>query len=532
MEYDFVVVGAGSAGCALAARLSESGRHSVCLLEAGPRDTNPWIHIPVGYFRTMGDPRSDWRYVTRSDPGLAGRSIPWPRGRVLGGSSSINGLLYVRGQPEDYDGWAQMGCTGWGWDEVLPLFRRAETWEGGDPDGLRGSDGPLSVQNSRLSREVVDLWLEAAVAAGFRRNPDYNGVEQEGVGHFQMTMRGGRRCSAAAAYLRPAKGRPNLHVVTEAQAERVLFEGGRAVGASFRRGDATETVRARREVILSAGAIGSPQLLMLSGLGPGAQLRANGIEVRRDVGQVGRNLQDHLQARPVYRTRLPTINSETSSLVKQAGIALRYALTQRGPMTMAASLGTGFLKTDPRMATPDIQFHIQPWSADRPADGPHRFDAFTASVLQLRPESAGHLELTGPSMDDHPAIHPNYLSTETDRRTLVEGIRIARRISRATPLAEHVTVEHAPGPEVPDDDYEGLLDWARRTAVTIYHPTGTCRMGPDDAAPTDPRLRVRGVDGLRVADCSIMPRIVSANTNAPAIMIGEKAADLILEDAR
>ena len=531
MEFDYVVVGAGSAGCALAARLSEDGRRTVCLLEAGPRDLNPWIHVPVGYFRTMGNPGTDWRYVTQPDDGLAGRSIPWPRGRVLGGSSSINGLLYVRGQAEDYDGWRQMGCVGWGWDDVLPLFKRAERWDGDDPDALRGRDGPLSVQPSRISRAVVDLWVEAAVAAGYRRNPDYNGADQEGVGHFQMTMRGGRRCSAAVAYLNPARRRPNLRIVTGAQTERLLIAEGRATGVRYRRGGAFGEVRARAEVILSAGAIGTPQILMLSGIGPGAHLQAMGLDVARDAGAVGRNLQDHLQARPVFKTDLGTINTETSSLLKQAGIALRYALTQRGPMTMAASLGTGFLKTDPRLATPDIQFHIQPFSADRPADGPHPFDAFTASVLQLRPESTGHLELVSPRMDDHPAIHPNYLSSETDRRTIVEGIRVARRISRARPLADHVVAEHAPGRAIADDDEAGLLDWARRTAVTIYHPTGTARMGADAEAVVDPRLRVRGIAGLRVADCSIMPRIVSANTNAPAIMIGEKCADMVLEDA-
>ncbi|MDA8587267.1 GMC family oxidoreductase N-terminal domain-containing protein [Rhodobacteraceae bacterium] len=531
MKFDFVVVGAGSAGCALANRLSECGKYSVALLEAGPTDSSPWIHIPIGYFRTMDNPRSDWCYKTQADPGIAGRSIPWPRGRVLGGSSSINGLLYVRGQPEDYDGWSQMGCTGWSWDDVLPFFKRSESWEGSDTSGLRGEDGPLSVQHSRLTRDVVDKWVEAAVAAGYRSNPDYNGPEQEGVGHFQLTMKGGRRCSSAAAYLTPFRSRKNLHVITDIQTEKILIEDGRAVGVRSRHKGQMKDVSARCEVILCAGAIGSPQILMLSGIGDSDELKSHGIDVKVDLKGVGKNLQDHLQARPVFKTDLTTINTETSNIFKQAMIALQYLTTQRGPMTMAASLGTGFLKTEDHLATPDIQFHIQPWSADKPADGPHNFSAFTSSVLQLRPESAGHLSLTSADIDDHPEIHPNYLSTETDCRTIVKGIQIARKIARTEPLKSHITEEHAPGDGIAFDDEEATLDWARRTSVTIYHPTGTCKMGIDPMAVLDPTLRVKGIRGLRVADASIMPRIVSGNTNAPAVMIGEMASALVLKDA-
>ncbi|MEM1267340.1 MAG: GMC family oxidoreductase N-terminal domain-containing protein [Pseudomonadota bacterium] len=532
MEVDFVIVGAGSAGCALAARLSESGRYSVALIEAGPRDRNPWIHIPVGYFRTMGNPRTDWCYRTEADPGIAGRGINWPRGRVLGGSSSINGLLYVRGQPQDYDGWAQLGCTGWSWESVLPCFKRAETWKGPNGTALRGTEGPLSVQTSRLSREIVDLWVDAACSAGYKRTEDYNDADQEGVGYFQLTMSGGRRCSSAVAYLKPARGRTNLAILTDAQTEKVLIEDGRAVGVRVRHSGQMREIRARAEVVLSAGAIGSPQILMLSGIGDPEEMRPHGIDIRADVPGVGKNLQDHLQARPVFKTGLPTINTETNSLLKQAGIALQYALTGKGPMTMAASLGTGFLKTEPHLETPDIQFHIQPFSADSPSEGAHPFSAFTASVLQLRPESAGHISLRSSNMDDHPAIHPNYLATDTDCRTIVKGIQVARRIAAHEPLRSQISEEHAPGADVAFDDEEATLDWARRTAVTIYHPTGTCKMGTDPMAVVDPRLRVRGVTGLRVADASIMPKIVSGNTNAPAIMIGERASDLILEDVR
>lgn len=532
VEFDFVIVGAGSAGCAIANRLSASGAHSVAILEAGPKDTNPWIHIPVGYFKTMGNPKSDWRYVTQADDGIAGRSIPWPRGRVLGGSSSINGLLYVRGQPQDFDGWAQMGNTGWGWDDVLPYFKRAETWKGPNGTAVRGTDGPLSVSPTRLRREIVDRWVEAALAAGYKEAPDYNDLDQEGVAYFQLTLDKGMRCSAAVAYLKPARSRQNLQIITNAQTEKVLIDEGRATGVRARVNGQMTDIRARCEVILSAGAIGSPQILMLSGIGAGDELAAHGIGVQADLKGVGKNLQDHLQARPVFKTDLSTINIETNNIFKQAMIALQYAVRQTGPMTMAASLGTGFLKTEEHLETPDIQFHIQPWSADRPADGPHRFSAFTASVLQLRPESTGHLELKSASMDDHPLIHPNYLATDTDCRTLVKGIKIARRIAQHEPLKSHISEEHAPGLDVGLDDDDATLNWARRTAVTIYHPTGTCKMGTDPMAVVDPRLKVHGISGLRVADCSVMPRITSGNTNAPAIMIGEKASDMILKDAR
>ncbi len=530
MEFDYVIVGAGSAGCVLANRLSDGGKFQVALLEAGGRDSSPWIHVPVGYFKTMGNPKTDWGYQTEPDPGLNGRALKWPRGRVLGGSSSINGLLYVRGQAADYDHWRQLGNAGWGWEDVLPLFKRAESYAGGDPE-IRGRHGPLSVSDSAVSRECVDLYLDAAVNAGYPRTDDYNGASQEGVGHFQLTMRNGRRCSSAVAYLGPAKRRRNLTILTDCPAERLVFDGKRATGVEVTHQGTRKTIKARKEIVLSAGAIGSPQLLMVSGIGDPEMLAPHGIETRHALTGVGKNLQDHLQARPVYKTTLSTINTEINSLVKQGLIALHYAATRTGPMTMAASLGTAFLKTRPDLAEPDIQFHVQPFSASQKINKPHEFNAFTASVLQLRPESAGHMELRSADMRDHPVIHPNYLATKTDQDVIVEGIRIARKIARTEPVASVITEEYTPGPDVKDDDYDAVLDWARSNATTIYHPTGTCKMGQDDMAVVDEKLRVRGIAGLRVADASIMPVIVSGNTNAPTIMIGEKASDMVLADA-
>lgn len=532
MEADYVIVGAGSAGCVLANRLSANPDVKVILLEAGGRDLNPWIHIPVGYFKTMHNPAVDWCYRTEPDPGLNGRQLDWPRGKVLGGSSSLNGLLYVRGQPQDYDRWAQMGNPGWAWDDVLPLFKRSENQERG-ADDFHGTEGPLSVSNMRLSRPICDAWVEAAQAAGYPFNPDYNGATQEGVGYFQLTTRNGRRCSSAVAFLNPARSRPNLKIVTRAAASRILFDGKRATGVAYRdAGGIEHTVKARVEVILSSGAIGSPQLLMVSGIGEADHLREHGITVRHDLKGVGKNMQDHLQARLVFKCKEPTLNDEVRSLLDQARIAVKYALNRRGPMAMAASLATGFMRTGDHVDTPDIQFHVQPWSADSPGAGVHPFSAFTMSVCQLRPESRGMIRLASSDAAVYPKIHPNYLSTETDCRTIVEGIKIARRIARHAPLTDKISEEFRPDATLDIDNYDGTLNWARNNSTTIYHPTGTCKMGQGRDAVVDARLRVHGIGGLRVVDCSIMPEIVSGNTNAPAIMIGEKASDMILEDLK
>ncbi|WP_120501395.1 GMC family oxidoreductase [Roseovarius sp. EL26] len=530
MEADYVVVGAGSSGCVIANRLSADPKNRVILLEAGGRDINPWIHIPVGYFKTMHNPSVDWCYKTEPDPGLNGRSLDWPRGKVLGGSSSLNGLLYVRGQKQDYDRWRQMGNKGWSWEDVLPLFKRSEDQERG-ADDHHGTGGPLSVSNMRIQRPICDAWVAAAQSAGYPFNPDYNGEQQDGVGYFQLTTRNGRRCSAAVAFLKPIRNRPNLQIITHALVKRVNLDGKKTTGLTFiDRSGREQTITVTREVILSAGAINSPQILMLSGIGDAGHLKENGIEPLHDLSGVGRGLQDHLQARLVFKCNEPTLNDEVRSLFNQAKIALKYAMFRAGPMTMAASLATGFLKTHPDLETPDIQFHVQPWSADSPGEGVHPFSAFTMSVCQLRPESRGEIVLNGPDPRSYPKIHPNYLATERDCRTIVDGVNIARNIALHAPLASKISEQFRPTADLNMDDYEGTLNWARDNTASIYHPTGTCRMGHEPHAVVDDALKVHGIKGLRVADCSIMPEIVSGNTNAPAIMIGEKASDLILSN--
>jgi choline dehydrogenase len=526
---DYVIVGAGSAGCVLANRLSADPGNRVLLLEAGGRDTNPWIHIPVGYFKTMHDPRYDWCYLTDPDPGIAGRRLQWPRGKVLGGSSALNGLLYVRGQREDYDRWRELGNPGWGYDDVLPYFIRSEDFERG-PGPYHGVGGPLKISDLRLRREIAERFIEGAVEIGISRNDDYNGATQEGVAYFQQTAYKGFRWSTAKGFLRPARRRANLEVAVRAHARKVLFEGRRAVGVEYQQNGTIYRALARGAVILAAGAIGSPQILQCSGVGDGELLQSLGIPLAHHLPGVGESLQDHLQIRLVYRTKLKTLNDEVNNLINKVGIGLEYMLFQTGPMTLAASQVTIFTRSDPTVERPDIQFHMQPLSADKPGEGPHKFSAFTASVCQLRPESRGRIRIKSADPMQHPSIQPNYLSTELDRRVAVAGIKVARRIAAAPSLAPHITEEFVPGPTYQRD--EELLEAARLYSQTIYHPTSTCRMGRDDRAVVDARLRVHGIEGLRVVDASIMPEIVSGNTNAPTIMIAEKGADMILEDAR
>ncbi len=527
-SYDVVIVGAGSAGCVLANRLSAHPGLRVALLEAGGRDSYPWIHVPVGYFKTMHNPRTDWCYKTEPDPNLNGRALDWPRGKVLGGSSSINGLLYVRGQPRDFDTWRQLGNPGWSWQDVLPYFKRSEDQERG-PDEFHGVGGPLAVSNMRVRRDVCDAFIRGAEEIGIPAIHDYNGEQQEGAAYFQLTARNGLRCSTAVAFLKPARSRPNLHVITDAHVERVHLEGRRAVGVDYYRAGERRRALAAKEVILSAGAIGSRQLLQLSGIGPAELLQGLQIPCVHHLPGVGRNLQDHLQVRCVYRSKRPTLNDEVNNPLRKMLIGVEYVLFRSGPMSMGASQVAAFCRSRPELDAPDLQFHFQPLSADKPGEGLHRFSAFTASVCQLRPESRGHIELKSPDPYAYPAIHPNYLDTHTDRQAAVNGIKLTRRICATGAMQPFVAAEMLPGPQVQGD--EALLAAAREISQTIYHPVGTCKMGSDGQAVVDARLRVHGVAALRVADASIMPTITSGNTNAPTIMIAEKAADLVLEDA-
>lgn len=530
LEFDYVVVGAGSAGCVLANRLSSDGRHTVLLLEAGPKDTNIWIHVPLGYGKLFKEKAVNWMYQTEPEPGLDGRSVFQPRGKVLGGSSSINGLLYVRGQHEDYDRWRQRGNVGWGYQDVLPYFKRAENQQRG-ADDYHGVGGPLSVSDWRHDDPLSEAFVKAAVEAGVPFNADFNGVTQEGAGFFQTTTRRGRRASSAFSYLRPARGRGNLHIETNALARRIMFEGRRARAVEFGQPGRIRVARARREILVSSGAYNSPQLLQLSGVGPSDLLRSHGIEVVHDAPGVGSDLQDHLQVRLVMRcSQRITLNDVVNHPVRRVLAGLRYAAVRKGPLTIAAGTSGAFFKTDPRLATPDIQIHFIPFSTDKMGEQLHPFSGFTASVCQLRPESRGSLRIRSADPAMPPEIRINYLATETDRSANIEGIRTLRKIIAAPALRPYVTDEVYPGAKVVGD--EDILAYCRQTGSTVYHPTSTCRMGSDTLAVVDERLRVRGLEGLRVVDASIMPDLVSGNTNAPVIMIAEKASDMILEDAR
>ena len=530
LEFDYVIVGAGSAGCVLAHRLSADGKNSVLLLEAGPRDTNLWIHVPLGYGRLFKEKTVNWMYQTEPEPELDGRRVFQPRGKVLGGSSSINGLLYVRGQHEDYDRWRQHGNQGWGFDDVLPYFKKAEDQQRG-ADDFHGVGGPLPVCDLGHPDPLSAAFIAAAAETGLPVNRDFNGASQEGAGFFQTTTRHGRRASAAVAYLRPARRRNNLRIETSALARRIVFDGRRAVAVEYGQAGRQKTARARREILVSGGAFNSPQLLQLSGVGPAELLRRHGIEVVMDAAGVGHDLQDHMQVRVIMRCSKPiTLNDVVNSPTRKFLTGLQYAALRKGPLTIAAGTSGAFFKTNPRLATPDIQVHFLPFSTDRMGEKLHSFSGFTASVCQLRPESRGSLRIKSAEAEAAPEIRINYLSTEADRTANVEGLKMLRKILAAPALKPYVVEEIDPGAKVASD--EELLQFCRARGSTIYHPTSTCRMGNDPLAVVDQRLCVRGLGGLRVVDASVMPDLVSGNTNAVVIMIAEKASEMILADAR
>ncbi len=530
MEADYVVVGAGSAGCVVAARLSETGAR-VALLEAGPKDTLPWIHIPAGVLKLLQHPVVNWNYTAEPGPGTAGRAIHWPRGKTLGGSSSINGMLYVRGNPADFDLWAQMGCRGWSFDEVLPLFRKSERYVQGGEAEFRGQDGPLQVEDYRTVLPLTHRFVEAAQQAGFAFSPDLNGRRQEGVGYSQMTRLGRFRGSTARTFLAQAKGRANLHVETEAIATKLLFEGRRCVGVAYRQGGQDKAIRAAREVILSGGAVNSPQLLQISGVGPAEHLRGIGVEVVHDLPGVGANLSDHYVARISHRVKNAVSINELARGVRVAWEAARFALQGRGALTFGVTSAQVFLRSREGLASPDLQLLFTPASYDDGKLGElERKPGMTVAVCPVRPDSRGTIMAVSPDPLQKPRITPNYLADPNDVRVLLAGMRATRRIFAAPAIAAHSLGETLPGPG--KETEEAMLESAKRFGSTIYHPVGTCMMGEGTPrAVVDSRLRVHGIRGLRVIDASIMPTLTTGNTNAPTIMIGEKGAQMIREDA-
>ncbi|HEY1259064.1 MAG TPA: GMC family oxidoreductase N-terminal domain-containing protein [Stellaceae bacterium] len=531
--FDFIVTGAGSAGCAVAARLSESGRYRVLLLEAGGADRYPWIHVPMGYGRLFSNPRVNWMFESEPEAELEGRTLYQPRGKVLGGTSSINGMVYMRGNPADYDEWRQRGCTGWDWDSVLPYFKKAEDQERG-ADEFHGTGGPLRVSDQPARFELAEHWIAAAVEAGLPPNNDFNNGNQDGAGPFQSTTKGRRRWSTAAAYLKPARGRQNLTVATNAHATRILFEDGRAAVIEYRQNGAARSARARGEIVVCGGVYGSPQLLQLSGLGPSDLLQGYGIPVVRDMPAVGADLQDHFYVRMAFRCTKPiTLNDVANNPLRKVAAGLQYLMFRSGPLATNGICAGGFARSDPRLARPDIQLNFSLWSfAERTRKGvyPHPFPGFTVSAIHLRPDARGNVRLKSADPLAAPAIRFNFLKTRYDLDALTAGMRLARNIVGQPALANYVAGELIPGREVATDaEFEAAI---RRYGVSNLHPVGTCRMGGDEAAVLDPRLKVHGVRGLRVADASVMPSVPAGNTNAPSIMIGEKAAAMILEDAR
>jgi choline dehydrogenase len=529
--YDFIVTGAGSAGCAVAGRLSESGKYRVLLLEAGTKDTNPWIHIPLGYTKTYTDPRVNWMFDSEPEKELNGRTLYQPRGKVLGGTSSINGMVYMRGTPTDYDGWRQKGCDGWAYDDVLPFFRKAEDQERG-PDEFHGAGGPLHVSNPVRS-PLGDAMVQAAIEAGVPANNDFNGATQEGVGYYQTTTTNRRRWSSARAYLGPAKGRHNLTIATEAHATRIVFEGERAVGVEYNTPHGRQVAWAKGEIVVSGGVYGSPQLLQLSGVGPGELLQQHGIPVVRDMEGVGKHLHDHFNTYLVWRcSQKVTLNDLAASPLMKLASGVQYVFTRSGHLSNAGIYAGAFVKSDPRLEQPDLQINMFGWSAfERLRTGikPHPFSAFTFSPVHLRPEGRGTVQIKSPDPLAPPTIRFNFLASEYDFQALIYGTRFSRKIAAQPALKPYVVEEVIPGLACESDDQ--IREEIRLRGVSNLHPVGTCRMGRDVDCVVDPRLRVHGLKSLRVADASIMPQVPGGNTNAPSIMIGEKCAAMILEDA-
>ena len=533
-DYDYIVVGAGSAGCVLAARLSENPRTRVLLLEAGPPDRSMWIHLPIGYGKTMWSPRYNWCFNTEPEPNMNDRRIYWPRGKTLGGSSAINGLIYIRGQREDYDHWAALGNAGWSYDECLPYFIRAEGNQRGKSE-FHGAAGPLKVSNIEDQHPLIEAFIAAAGQIGVPRNDDFNGAQQQGAGYYQLTTHKGWRCSAAKAYLDAACVRPNLQIVTDAQVTQLSFDGPRVCGVSFKQHDTIHSVTCGAEVLLCAGAVQSPQLLQVSGIGAPELLQRHGIAVRQALSGVGENLQDHLQMRLTFECTQPiTTNDQLKHWQGRARMGLQWLFKRRGPVAVGVNQGGCFMRALPTSGAdasrPDTQFHVATLSADMAGGTPHAHSGFTFSVCQLRPESRGHIRIRSANPFEAPEIQANYLGTELDRCTAVAAVQAARRIAQAPAMRGLVKREIKPGPEYDDD--AAVLDFCRNHGATIFHPVGTCRMGSDGMAVVDARLRVHGVPGLRVVDASVMPTLVSGNTHAPVVMLAEKAADMIRQDAR